>query len=897
MDSNQPLQMTPEQLLLNSRWVRGLAVSLVGDPNVADDVVQQTWLAALERPGQDSGSGEERRAWLARVLRNFVLQRSRSESRRAQRERLHASNSPGSVQDPEPSDCGPGEPSLVEQVDSQRAVVQEALNLSEPTRTTLLLRYFKGHSSAEIARIQNVPAATVRSRLSRGLEELRARMSNRYDGDDSAWCSALLAGFGLEASTRAATSASAGWLAPGKVMLQGVVAMKIGIVLTVALSAVALTAFGVSILGSDGVGEVAEAATPESPLHAQAPTIQTDPIESQTKDAESIREAIASKPTEAEEQAIEESRDRESAEVLQPCRILARFVDAGGNAVSGVRWQAYERKYGDWQFTTEVQSEAGGLARMQLELEDSTEVWTLRHCAAGFVRGVTKTKLQAGKEINVGTIVLTPSVQIEGQVVDANSQPVTGARVFARGPKLGDEPEGQMRRVGPSGLGPGGEALEVQENVLAQFTDADGHFEIEGAASESIRLWASADGYRYGWTEPLRLVAGQPTYGAVIVLERLIPEDRIAGVALDSEGEPLPGRYITYQFSDENMSMSAGVLTDSTGAFDLTVVRSVPHDFKLNGDRLHPGSATKLSVAPGTLDLVLKLSTEHDIALYVQSVDGKPITDFKLTTRTIHSDSNSTSSLTPFKVEGDFASIAIPAERFELEVARRGFVTQSLGPYYAESCPPSITCVLEAAPGIHGVLLDGDEPIPGAKVELYSQVAPGVMFKINDFPARLRPNVESECVSDETGAFVLFPEADGEYVVRAQPPEGFGLAAVESAVLNLSARSITKGLVLQPSLGGTLEVHAIAASNQDAAGTVVGISDGGAVRISKRANADGVATFRGLRPGSWVVMQLDAEVAANGRRSAVATGNIGYSIPWSCDVRSGATTKFELELE
>ncbi|MCP3918362.1 MAG: hypothetical protein GY711_22690 [bacterium] len=65
-----------EGLLQNARCTRELALTLVGDPWVAEDLVQDTWVAALaHRPAADRSL----RPWLATVLRNFA----RSEQRRA----------------------------------------------------------------------------------------------------------------------------------------------------------------------------------------------------------------------------------------------------------------------------------------------------------------------------------------------------------------------------------------------------------------------------------------------------------------------------------------------------------------------------------------------------------------------------------------------------------------------------------------------------------------------------------------------------------------------------------------------------------------------------------------------------------------------------------------------
>ena len=75
--------VTSEELLVHRRWVRSLARSLIADPALADDVEQQTWVAAIEKPPRQAGNV---RAWLARVVRRRRIDLARSATRRKERE-------------------------------------------------------------------------------------------------------------------------------------------------------------------------------------------------------------------------------------------------------------------------------------------------------------------------------------------------------------------------------------------------------------------------------------------------------------------------------------------------------------------------------------------------------------------------------------------------------------------------------------------------------------------------------------------------------------------------------------------------------------------------------------------------------------------------------------------
>ncbi len=153
-----------DELLANRRWVRTLAHRMATDPHTADDLAQETWLAALQKPPPDRRNP---RGWLQRVLRRRAVDNTRSTLSRRRREARVARP------DEAPAD------DVVERAELQTIVTRTVLTLEEPYRTTVLLRFFDEYSIDEIARLMNVPAATVRTRLRRAVEQLRARLDRR----------------------------------------------------------------------------------------------------------------------------------------------------------------------------------------------------------------------------------------------------------------------------------------------------------------------------------------------------------------------------------------------------------------------------------------------------------------------------------------------------------------------------------------------------------------------------------------------------------------------------------------------------------------------------------------------------------------------------------------------
>ncbi len=147
------------QLLEHAEWVRVLATRLVRDDQ--DDAVQELWLSAIKSPPD---SERPAKPWLAKVLQNAARKRFRDESIRARNEVLPAAD----------HDTGPE--ALVGRVQVQQRLVQHVLELEEPFRQTVLLRFFEGLSSAEIAERLQIPAGTARWRLKEALDRLRVSL-------------------------------------------------------------------------------------------------------------------------------------------------------------------------------------------------------------------------------------------------------------------------------------------------------------------------------------------------------------------------------------------------------------------------------------------------------------------------------------------------------------------------------------------------------------------------------------------------------------------------------------------------------------------------------------------------------------------------------------------------
>lgn len=151
-----------EQLREHTPFLARLARGLARDEFEAQELVQQTLLAAVEgRPRVGPGF----RSWLGTVLRREALRRRRGELRRQKRERLAV----------RPCDL-PSAQELALQLELERGLGHALGDLGEPYRSTILLRFRDGLPPRRIAARQEVPLNTVKTRLQRGLTRLRRRL-------------------------------------------------------------------------------------------------------------------------------------------------------------------------------------------------------------------------------------------------------------------------------------------------------------------------------------------------------------------------------------------------------------------------------------------------------------------------------------------------------------------------------------------------------------------------------------------------------------------------------------------------------------------------------------------------------------------------------------------------
>jgi RNA polymerase sigma-70 factor, ECF subfamily len=142
-----------------------LALRIVGDPELAREVLQDTLLRCWD--GRDAYDSERGRvpAWLMGIARNRAIDLLRSRPHQA---RLRERESLAGLAS-EPAQLEASEDSML-----RRAVTNALQGLPIGQRRAIELAYYGGHTQAEIARATGEPLGTIKSRTREAMERLRA---------------------------------------------------------------------------------------------------------------------------------------------------------------------------------------------------------------------------------------------------------------------------------------------------------------------------------------------------------------------------------------------------------------------------------------------------------------------------------------------------------------------------------------------------------------------------------------------------------------------------------------------------------------------------------------------------------------------------------------------------
>ncbi len=516
------MPIEPESLLAHGDFVRVLARRLVLDDQSADDVAQQTWLAALERPPRIS---EALPAWLARVARNFAFMTRRVDKKRAEREKAAAA--PEAV---------PSASEIYEREALRRRVIDEVLALEKAYRSAVLLRFYEDLPPREIAARLAIPVETVKTRLKRGLAKLRERLDAEFGNDRGAWCLALapIAGLKVGASSAAAAAGPAAAAAAGSAnVVTGVIAMstKIKIGAAALLIAGACTVLW-QVLSDGGNGS----ATP-------APVVE---------DVKTGREIVSKeiRPDRKENgpDLAGEEVERPAKEIVQPAGffVSGQVIDkktGGPVPVFDLEIDRHTQKGPAWiTVVHETVADQQGRFSFPLEMEGRHRIWIR---SSRYLDRRTNFEIADRKGVSGLLIELDPSQTVSGRVVEQKTgRPLPDVIVCST--------------ESPGRWGLDWLLLGHGEYYVHATTDEEGCFILQGLKKGKQTLAALHPDFAEGFVET-------DTNDEEPVEIRLKPGFRLHGRAYDDDGKPVAR--VAVKMWGPAMPYARTVLTESDGSF------------------------------------------------------------------------------------------------------------------------------------------------------------------------------------------------------------------------------------------------------------------------------------------------------------------------------------------
>lgn len=148
--------------------VYSVALRVLGDGAVAQDVAQDVFVRLWRNPGSFDPERGRFMPWLLSVTRNRAVDEVRSRGRRRTHELAPIEGAD------DPVDANAPDPARQAVIESERRAVRRALaSLPPEQREALELAYFGGLTQQEIAARLSTPLGTVKTRVRLGMKKLR----------------------------------------------------------------------------------------------------------------------------------------------------------------------------------------------------------------------------------------------------------------------------------------------------------------------------------------------------------------------------------------------------------------------------------------------------------------------------------------------------------------------------------------------------------------------------------------------------------------------------------------------------------------------------------------------------------------------------------------------------
>ena len=405
----------PNDLLAHAGFVRGLARALVSGDADVDDVVQETWVAAL---GSRASVIRRPRSWLASIVRRRAARHYRT---RARIDKRHAEGAT-SVEVPTPDDVA-ARHETIQKVSAALAA------LPAHYRDVLVLRYYEELPPREVARRLGIPVETARTRIRRGLVRLREILDEKHDGRRAAWAMPLAGLVSSGTATVGIGALAVGGIAVAALLVLGFILIPRLLTERTATDAGESSPPAAEVTPPTLVGRGdAEKREPEHPEVLAGPSDE-DPVP----------------PVPADEEAKPEDEPVDTIEVV------VRVVDEKGQPVAGLGIAEQTRgDGGPFDITARHVGRTDATGRLVVFASPEAIGFMVEKNDAWQYESGSGQRPKPGMEV---VLRVTPTIVIKGMVTNEAGEPVEGVRVLASFPSRSDpgSTETMFLRLDPTG--------------------------------------------------------------------------------------------------------------------------------------------------------------------------------------------------------------------------------------------------------------------------------------------------------------------------------------------------------------------------------------------------------------------------------------------------------------
>ncbi|HEX5051217.1 MAG TPA: sigma-70 family RNA polymerase sigma factor [Planctomycetota bacterium] len=566
-----------------------LAAHVTPDPAAAEDLLQDTFLQAMER-AQQWDADRPLLPWLGGILRHRAVDLAR----RLRLRRSTAQLGPGGVAS---SPTGPIDDAATKELLDRVQLALESLR--PPYREALVLRIVHGMEPTAIAHALGRPPATVRVQLKRGIAALRSALPASLANA----LALLLSGRGL-AATRTALLAAAGGAAIGTAA---------GAAPRVARRAGWLAAAAVAL--GLGVGAY-HWSTPRAPSSA-GPTVGTHGAN---------ETAVEPSPPVGDQPArVAAPSDPPRA---TPTRLRGRLVRAsdrtplsGGHVevtFSPGRFVTDDPTFRRWPDPVEADAGADGTFTVAIDPEPEMRIGIEVTAPGHTPASASWPSLRSGIDVDLGDIALLRGCAVQARVVDERGEPVPGVLLEIE------------RRSG---------GATDEHSLFTMWSSFETESGADGALPPAIVPAPGTYGIgvsfrRPGWrvVRPAEFVADASPIVADIVVARPPQHDSLVGRVVDERSNPVAG--VTLCVEPEMLELGSAT-SGPDGAFWLPLEVAQPElplhlpvtergFVLLEPDRAYRRGDTDVEVRVGR-------QPGHDVPIEVVAArDGAAVTSYGL---------------------------------------------------------------------------------------------------------------------------------------------------------------------------------------------------------------------------------------------------------------------------